>query len=266
MKTILDFINKAYAFVKKYLLLILIALIIILFFMWKAERNKVATSAAKLQTEEKFRSALLDTITVHKNKEGQLVLEKKTLQVTTEELQKNVGELNASQKELLSRIKNVEKNNTLIAAALIKTTVKIDSMNSIMSASIDTTKNTIAFNDSTKDVKFSFLVEKVKPVSLFTKPMLTIKKLELPNTQYVEFHWKDSKKEGNPVAFSVTNSNQFFKTYDINSYAIPAINKDVLAPNVFQKFWTWTKTNGAKITWCGVGIAAAVVVLKVLKL
>jgi hypothetical protein len=226
--------------------------------------NKAENTKDKYENEVKFRNALVDTLHTYKNKEGEWVSEKKTLQATIGFLENNIGTLNDSQKELLQRIKNIEKSNTLIAAALIKTTVTIDSINSVVSGIVDTTKNNVTFRDSIQNLKFDITVERVKPISSNLKPMLSINKLELPNTQFVEFHWKNDKKEGYPVAFSVTNSSKYFKTYDISSYAIPELDKTEVKPNGWQKMGAWFKKNSQKVLYTAVGVAATVVVIKAL--
>ena len=94
------------------------------------------------------------------------------------------------------------------------------------------------------------------PAHLDVKPTLMFNKFLLPNEQFIDFHWNDNKKEGYPVSFSVTNTNQFFKTIDIDSYIIPNIDKEVLDPTGWQKFTKWTVKNGKIIITVGVGAAA----------
>ena len=264
MKNFLASLKTGFSFLKNNLVFVLLAVAVLFFFLWKIEKNKANNNETKYETELKYRKALTDSIHVYKNKEGEWVAEKKTLQESVSFLEKNIGDLSSSQKELLARIKNVEKSNTIIAAALIKTTVIIDSLNNVVSGIVDTTKNTITFKDSIPNLKFDFTAERVKPVNSALKPMLSINKIELPNTQFIEFHWKNEKKEGYPISFSVSNSNKYFKTYDINSYAIPELDKPTIKPNGWQKIGKWFKKNSEKVLYTAVGVAATVIVIKAL--
>ena len=95
-----------------------------------------------------------------------------------------------------------------------------------------------------------------KPVDTLLKTKLLFNNLSLPNKQYIEFKWKDNKKEGFPISFSLSNSNIYFKVYDVDSYIIPEIKKEVLKPNFWQKlnkFGNTTVGNSIKISM-GVGI------------
>lgn len=264
MKKLLDYLKLGYDFVKSNLVLVLIGLIVFFFIMWRMESNSATKNKDKYETEVKLKEALLDTVHIYKNKEDEWVSEKKTLQTTIKYLDQNIGVLSSSQKELLVRIKNIEKSNTIIAAALIKTNVVVDSINNIVGGIVDSSKNTVTFRDSIPNLQFDFTMHMVKPVSANIKPLLSINKIILPNTQFVDFYWKNDKKEGYPISFSVTNSNKYFKTYDINSYAIPELDKPIIKPNGWQKTGAWFKKNGQKITYVGVGVAAAIVVLKFL--
>lgn len=65
-----------------------------------------------------------------------------------------------------------------------------------------------------------------------------INSLRFENEQTIKFHWLDDKEEGYPISFSVSNSNQYFMVNNIESYAIPALNKETINPNGWQRFST----------------------------
>jgi len=215
----------------------------------------------KYEAEAKLKIALLDTIHTYKNTHNELVSEKLTLQASVKELTKMNNYLTASQKDLLDRVKEIEKTNTIIAAALIKTNVKIDSLRQ-GKITVDTTGGKINISDSLPEIQYSFDIFKVKPKFPDQKPIFQINYLSLPNTQFVEFHWKDNRKEGFPVAFSVANSNKFFKTSNIDSYVIPEIIKETVKPNFWQKTWKGIKSAGPYIIGGVVGAGTVFLIMK----
>jgi hypothetical protein len=75
-----------------------------------------------------------------------------------------------------------------------------------------------------------------------------------PNTQKIDFQWKDNRKEGYPISFSVINTNPYFKVTDIQSYIIPEIIKSELKPNIWQKIGQRSKTLGGKAVIFSVGV------------
>lgn len=215
----------------------------------------------KFEAEEKLKIALLDTITTYKNSHNELVSEKLTLQASVKELTKMNNYLTASQKDLLARVKEIEKTNTIIAAALIKTNVKIDSLRQ-GKVTVDTTGGKINISDSLPEIQYSFDILKVKPKFPDQKPIFQINYLSLPNTQFVEFHWKDNRKEGFPVAFSVANSNKYFKTANIDSYVIPEIQKETVKPNFWQKTWKGIKSAAPYLIGGVVGAGTVFLIMK----
>ena len=237
-----------------------IAAIIALFLIVRYQSNKINGLENKYQSEVKLKTALLDTVHQYKNKENEWVTEKLTLQTSVKELTNMTGQLSASQKELLARVKEVEKTNSIIAGALIDINVEIGKLRP---PKVNVKDSSIVFSDSTKDIDYSIEVGHVKPIVFGLTPTLAFNKFKLPNKQFVEFHWKDDQKKlGYPIAFSVSNSNQYFKVYDINSYAIPSLVKP---DNGWQRFIKWTKGNGKSLITIGLAGAAgagAVLLLK----
>jgi len=188
----------------------------------------------KYKTEVKLGKALIDTITTYKNKYNEIVVEKRTLQSNIKELKNMNDYLSDNQQELIKRIKSLENKYSIIAAALIQTNVILDSLRD-GNVIVDTTENKIIITDSLPDIEYSFEIRKVRPSFSSEKPVFIIKRLFLPNTQFIEFHWKNERKEGYPVSFSVSNSNKYFETVDIDSYIIPEIEKQKIKPNFWQK-------------------------------
>ena len=83
--------------------------------------------------------------------------------------------------------------------------------------------------------------------------MIYVLKMLKTNTQFIEFHWKNEKKIGYPIAFSVTNSNDLFKTTNIDSYVIPEIKKETVKPSFWNNLGTFFNTTGGKVLWFGIG-------------
>lgn len=238
-------------------IIIAIIVILIIFGGLKFFNNKINDLKAKLETEVKLKIALLDSTKYYLNKQNELVAEKLSLQETEKNLKKINDQLNASQKELMARVATIEKNGSVIAAALIATNIKLDSLRQ-GKVSIDSLNKSLAFTDSTKNIRYNIIVGNAIRASKNILPTLTFKDFSLPNKQFVDFYWKDNKKAGNPVSFSITNTNPYFKTTNIDSYIIPAIQKDQLDPNGWQKIGKFFTKNGNTFLYVGIGAGAVI--------
>jgi hypothetical protein len=218
------------------------------------QRNRISILKNKVETEVKLKDALLDTLHLYKNKEGEWTAEKLTIQATIKELTKMYGQLTESQKELMDRVKEVNKKNDVIVAALVQANVKIDSLAGTGKAVVDSVNKNIIFPEVTNpDLQYHIQARNVVPAFPNVKPSLFIIDLNMPNKSFVSFQF--DKVKGNPISFSVSNSNKYFKIANIESYAIPGINKDIVQPTGWQKTWGWVKKNGTIIV---VGTAGAI--------
>lgn len=252
MKKILEFLAKN----NRWAIVLIIILLLFGGGLFKIQRNHINDLKDKYQSEVNLRKALTDSLEVYQNKEGEWVAEKRTIQATIKELESMNGELTADQKRLLAKIKEVNKENSIITAALIRANFVIDSLMHSGIVIVDTTNKTVDFIETNNpDIRYDFQARGVLPFPQNTKPTLLIKNLTLPNEQFVEFHWIDNKKEGYPIAFSVTNTNKYVKVYDVNSYAIPEIKKDVINPTGWEKVTVWLRKNGKIVGYVGTGIA-----------
>lgn len=238
--------------------LLIVVILLLLFGMGTTiyfQRNRINTLKNKVDTEVKLKDALLDSMKVYKNKEGEWTAEKLTIQATIKELSKMYGQLTASQQELMNRVKELNKKNDVIVAALIQANVKIDSLLSTGKPVIDSVNKTIIFPEvSNPDLQYHIQARNVVPAFANVKPSLFIIDLTMPNKSFVSFQF--DKVKGNPVSFSVSNSNKYFQIANIESYAIPGIKPDMVSPTGWQKTWGWIKKNGTIII-VGVGAAAA---------
>jgi len=215
---------------------------------WFNDHNK---QQAKYNLEVNLKNALQDSIEYYQNKEGEWVAEKKTLQADISTLEDKNLNLTENQKELVRRIKNLSNKNDVIVAALARQEAVIDSLMQI-ATSIDTVKNTITFVKVTDTLEYDIKILNVKPLkSKVLQPTMFIKKLKIPNELFVEFHWEDGKTH--PIAVSISNSNPLFKTNDIDSYAIPELQKDVVKPTGWQKIGNFFKKTGKYIGIFGAG-------------
>ena len=240
-------------------LLLTIVIILLLIFGWKYHRSKVNNLNDKLLTEQKLTAALTDSVTTYKNEKNEWVSEKLTIQESIKRLEEINGQLTGFQKELLWRINKLAEKNDLIAAALIETNIKIDSLVHEGKTVVDTSKKEVLFSDyyqkDNKLMQYKFRVKNVMPSPLNSTPLLFMDSLFFPNKQFIEFHWKNDKKKGYPVSFSVTNTNGFYQTGNIDSYTIPEINKQILNPNGWQKVGNFFRKNGDRLLYIGVGVA-----------
>ena len=223
---------------------------------------KIADLKDKYTTEVKLKDALLDSVRYYKNKRDELVAEKLTIQETIKNLEKMYGQLTESQKELIQRIKEMDKKNSIIAAALIKSEIKIDSLMHVTRpdgpvTNVDTAKHEVEFIDSTSvDFRYNIQIGKVNPQFPKINPTLLFKLIEMPNEQFLEFHWKNDKKKGYPIAASISNSNKYIKVVGFDTYAIPPLDKMKLNPNGWQKIGNFFIKNGRTMLYIGVGAGA----------
>jgi len=240
---------------RKYIILIIIVLIIILCSIIYFQHIKINKTNEKYNTEVGLRNALLDSVHYYQNKEKEWVAERLTIQESIKNLEQINGQLTTSQKELLMRIKEVQKKNDIIVAALIETNVKIDKLKP---PTVVVNDSSVIFSDSTKNLKYDIEIGHVKPINVGILPTLTFNDFQLPNKQFIEFHWKKDKKKGYPIAFSVSNSNNYFKTTNIDSYAIPKLKRKDINPNAWDRFTKWTKSNGKIIMSVGIGAVGGI--------
>jgi hypothetical protein len=201
----------------------------------------------ELTSQNNIQAVLLDTMVERTNKLGTVTAEKEAFHVELSSLQKKYNTLNAGSKELLDKINILEKKKALIQATNIHQQAIIDSLINNKPI-IDIPKGTVTYRDSlyNKDksikLRYDFLIRMLDY-------QLTIRKLEMPNTLYISHKYSSDKTR---VLVNVVNSNEYFKTLDIDSYIIP------LEPNK-SHFKTYLILGGVGI---GVGIITALVFLK----
>jgi len=225
------------------------------------QRLSIANYKNKYETESKLKNALLDTARMYRNDRNEWTAEKLTIQETTKNLTKMYGQLTDAQKELIDRVKEINKKSDVITAALIQANVKIDSLLHQGDVEIDTVNKRISFPElKNPDIHYNFEVGNVLPAFPNIKPTLLIKDLFLPNKSTVSFQF--DKTKGNPISFSVSNSNKYVYVANIESYAIPGIGKDIIKPTGWQKTWGWIKKNGTIIVVGVGGVVAGHYLLK----
>lgn len=225
---------------------ILISVLVLLLTIsaYQCHRNIVNAKEQKIISAENLAKALNDTIHFYKDKYGNLIAEKLTLQTTISALQDSTKILTLNQKELVYKIKTSENNTNIISAALIKSQLKIDSLMNITSGTYDSKDNTISFEDSVRDMQFDITVTNARPFNLNLKTGINFNYLNFPNTQFITFQWDNNKSLNYPISFTITNSNKYMAVTNIDSYAIPTLQKKQLNPTFWNKLGTWFKTNG----------------------
>ena len=241
----------------------IILALILLISSYTIYSNKINHDAKKLLQEVNLRKALIDTVAIYKNSRNELVKEKLSLQYDLNKLNKLNNELTTNQKELLARIKEENHKATVYSAALYNTQVKLDNLEKLVT-SVDTINNVVIFADSTADIKYKFSVNNVLPLK-HSNPTLIINNIEFPNKTFLSFQWKDNKKEGYPTSFVLSNSNKYFESYNIDSYVIPNINKDVVKPSTESKFRNWLKKNNQRILYVGIGMGSGILLKSIIK-
>jgi len=224
------------------LIIIVVCLIALIGGGYEYYTTRIATLKNTIADEVKLKNALVDSVKTYRNFRNELVTEKLTLQSQIAQLNNKNNNLTSQQKELISRIQDMRLRGQIISAALVSTKTKLDSVINSKSL-IDTTNKTVQFIDSTKYLKYDIKVKNVKPLSGKYTPMLSINSLELTNKQFIDFYWKNDRKNGYPVSFSVSNDNPYFKSANIDSYIIPQINEKELKPKFFRRVGLFIKKN-----------------------
>lgn len=233
---------------------LIIVLLGVMYFVVQ-RNNKLSND---LQSETKLRLALIDTIGTYRNQRNELVSEKRTLQFA-------LNDKEFKNKELVQRIKETEEKNatlekrvSVFAAALVESEVKIDNLQKSI-AKVSVADSSVTF--TSKNPKELLYKLKVKPILTFKdiEPELTFEEFSIPNKQFIEFHWRNNPKEGYPISFSVTNTNPYFKTVNIESYAIPEISKPEVDPTFWQKLGKKIKSGGDKLIYIGIGVGAVLI-------
>ncbi|RLF57321.1 MAG: hypothetical protein DRN27_08015 [Thermoplasmata archaeon] len=253
VKGILEFLVKN----NRWAIVLVILLLLIGSGIYNFQRNKIERLDSKYKSEVKLKNALTDTINTYKDKEGNWVTEKLTIQGRVDNLLADSARLTASQKSLLEQVKNANKKNTVISAALIRAEFIIDSLMHGGGVVVDTTNKTVEFTEfKNPDINYDFKAFGVLPFPVNSKPTLLIKNLTLPNEQFIKFQWDDDKRANYPVSFSVTNTNKYIDVYDIESYVIPDFDKNKIDPTGWEKVSQWVNKNQKYLKWFGGGALA----------
>lgn len=252
MNAILKFLLEK----NRWAILLIIILLLLGGGLLKRQSNKINDLNDKYQSEVNLKKALLDTVTTYQNKEGDWVNEKRTMQADYTDLLKDKDNLTAEQKRLLRKIGEVNKEKDVIAAALYDANITIEGLTHGGIIVVDTTKKIVDFIETKNpDIRYNFRALGVLPFPTDSEPKFIINKLSLPNEVFIEFHWLNEKKEGYPMAFSVTNTNKYIETYNVNSYAIPEIKPTILDPTGWQKIGQWFEKNGKVVIYVAGGVA-----------
>lgn len=197
-------------------------------------------SELRLTNQIKLEQALHAELEITRDSLGSETAKKLTLQTTVKDLSKREAKLTKDQKELLAFVKVKDKNKNLIAAVIIHDTVKVRELAS--GPPIAFTDSTVAFEVTTDSIAYRATVENVSPVADSTKvPMLLLKNLYIPNQTRISFEWGE-RKDGYPVSVSVTNTNPLFKIGNVESFAIPELQKSTVRPSFFQGLGTSLNT------------------------
>lgn len=248
MKTILNYLIGNYAKILPYVIILILGYFTYMFY------NKTINLNDRIEYNSKITAALNDTVKYYKNVYGEVVAEKKTIQIELTEIKKYNNILTDLQKELFNRVKELEKKYDVIVAGIIETNVSLNDLKDTNPTINDSTS--ISFTMKNNEYDYNIIVGNVKPIPKF-KPYLLFDKFELINKQVVDFHWNKEPKEGYPVSFSVTNSNRLFTTSNIDSYAIPEINKQEIKPTFWKKVSKTLKEGGGNLFYVGIGVGAA---------
>jgi hypothetical protein len=189
--------------------------------------TQIEDSKKNQEMTEKLMYALQDSMRIVIKANGEMSYERKTLQAELKDLKKENLNLNANQRFLLSQI---ESTKNLISAGLVDISVRLSGMTNTNSNF--TNDSTVNFTYNSDSLKYNIDIKGVAKYKNL-KPSMTFNNFETPNKMVVDFKWGE-KKEGYPVSFSVTNTNPLYKVNDIQSYAIPQLDKKEVKSNEAQ--------------------------------
>lgn len=235
---------------KNIIILILVAL---LFFISYCFQMKNKDLKHEMKESIKLRNALTDTITHYVNDIGEHVAEKKTLQASIAFFENENIILSNSQKNLFDRINKLENDKNIIAAALVESKIIIKNLEDSLNVVYDVVGDDIKFMGKNDHFRFGITVKNVKPLLNFT-PKILFDSLYLYNEQFIDFQWDNDKKLNYPISFSISNSNPYFRVNNVESYAIPELDKNSVKPTNWIKFKNWAKNNWSNGLIFGVGV------------
>ena len=232
--------------------ILIIILILLLFGGGYYLINMVNGLDSELSQTIKLNEALKDSVEYFETKEGEWGAEKRTLQGEIDDLLEENNDLNEDQKALLNTVKRLNKNfkkeREIFVAARIRYETLIDSLDNVIAnaTDVDTVNNIVSFaqTDTAAHFIYDLDVLGVRPYPETTHPEIQFKTIDFPNEQTISFNWDKNKRKDYPISFSVINTNKYFKVENIESYAIPELQKDKIDPTGWQRVWRWIKING----------------------
>lgn len=238
---------------KKNNIIIIIFVVILLMFI-SYQRVKYDRLQEKYKYEISLRNTLSDTIKTYKNKHDDIIYEKSIIQAELKDIKKLNGILTDNQKTLIKNIENLEKDKKLLIASNIDMSIRIDSLDSIISkGKIDTLSNSIYFQVNEKYIKYKIKIENVVQFDTTKFVLHSLRYLEIPNKQFISFTY--DKKNKKPISFSIINDNPYLKINDMDSYMIPDINPNNIDDTFIKKAKTKIKnvSNYIKFGLVGIG-------------
>jgi len=244
-------------------IILIVVLLVIGFgggFTWL--KKKLNNVNAELTEQITLNEALQAEMSITKNELNEVVASKQTLQANLDVMWNRFNSLNSNQKELLQRIKGMEKDNHIISAALIRSEAKIDSiLYADVKVDVNEKDSTITFKEINDSIRFDITINKALRASPLVKPTIMFNNLEIPNEQFIKFYWdKNAKHSDPPVKFSLSNSNPMMKTLDLDSYVIPEVNANALQPTGWKKVGNWFEKRKGEVIVGGVCIGVGTII------
>lgn len=248
---------------QRYYILIILTLFTLLCGMSLYINTKISKMTKIIDNQEKLTNALLDTMKIIHRENGEMLAMKLSLQSDMKTLNGLYSNLSNNQKELIDRVKGIDKSQKIIGAALIETQFKIDQMDDKLTQTVvvNSEDSTVKFTHNSDSLRYDISIINVLPSSTFKLPTLKFNEFTAPNKYFVSFQWDDNKRKNYPVSFSITNTNPLFKTINIDSYVIPELNKIDITPNFWEKLHRWGVENKRIVSIGGITIGAGGIIL-----
>lgn len=228
--------DKSFVIKFKHIILLGIVVLIVLGGVFKLFSVKLDNTSTKLDQQISLTNALQDTLKKTNNFLNEEKASKLTLQASLDKLEEQNLNLNDNQKELVRRVRNLQSENSVISAALVRTEARLDSALDWVVGEVNLKDSSLLFSQASDSISFNIQINDALPSKKSIKPTLSVNSLVIPNKQFVEFHFENKNKYNQrPVSFSISNSNPLITTTQVDSYAIPEVNQEAIKPTGWQK-------------------------------
>jgi hypothetical protein len=179
------------------------------------------TQENEINKEKALVEAIQDSLHVYKEKNGQLVVQKKTLIGTLKDIKEQNEFLNAEQKDLIEKLNKLQtKTHRSVGGMLVKQEIKVDSLKLI--TSLNKTDSASFVSQYTSDsISMVIDIKGVKPTT-DSIPSVSLRNLTIPGELFVEFGY-DPTNPNHVISVTARSTNPLLRAQKIETQLIPEI-------------------------------------------